>query len=153
MKIRQATDKDILAVKELFRQTILSVNLKDYSTEQAECWASRGNDENLWKERILSQYFIVSEDEDIITGFAALKPDGYLNSMFVHKDYQNMGIATALLENIESYAAQKGLNEITADVSITAKPFFLNKGYKILHEQTVDIGIEMTNYKLTKSMS
>lgn len=153
MKIRQAADKDILAVKELFRQTILSVNLKDYTVEQAECWASKGDDESVWEERIRSQYFIVAEDKGIITGFAALNPDGYLNSMFVHKDYQNMGIATALLENIESYAAQKGLNEITADVSITAKPFFLNKGYKILHEQTVDIGIEMTNYKLTKSMS
>ena len=37
MDIRFATKKDIPAIKELFRSTILSVNLKDYTPEQVGC--------------------------------------------------------------------------------------------------------------------
>ena len=34
-------------------------------------------------------------------GFAAVRPDGYLHSMFVHHDFQRQGIASLLLEDME----------------------------------------------------
>lgn len=153
MNIRFATKKDIPAIKELFRSTILSANLKDYTSEQVECWAARGEDVSVWEERISEQYFILAEENNAILGFAALKLSGYLNSMFVHKDYQGKGIATFLLKKIEEYARLKDISEITADVSITAQPFFSKKGYVILEQQTVCIGISMTNYKMSKVLS
>lgn len=151
MIIRRAENKDISQIKELFMQTIMSVNLGDYTLDQIRCWASKGDDDNVWKERIAEQYFIVGLSDDIITGFAALKSDGYLNSLFVHKNYQGRGVASLLLHDIENYAIQKNLPMITADVSITAKPFFERKGYKVLREQTVNIGVEMVNYKMEKA--
>ena len=153
MNIRFATKKDIPAIKELFRSTILSVNLKDYPSEQVECWAARGEDASVWEERINEQYFIRAEENDTILGFAALKLSGYLNSMFVHRDYQGKGVASLLLKKIEEYARMKDISEITADVSITAQPFFSKKGYVILEQQTVCIGISMTNYKMSKVFS
>jgi putative acetyltransferase len=40
-----------------------------------------------------------------------------------------------------------------ADVSITAKPFFEKIGFKIIQEQHVKLnGIELTNYKMEKSI-
>jgi len=152
MIIRKAYEKDITQIKELFQQTILSVNTKDYTLEQAECWSSRGSDVDIWKERIIEQYFIINEENNLITGFAALKPDGYLNSMFVHKDYQGRGIASLLLKDVECYANRNDIVGITADVSITAKPFFEKKGYVVLNKQTVDIGIKMVNYKMKKNL-
>lgn len=153
MNVRFATKKDIPAIKELFRSTILSVNLKDYTPEQLGCWAARGEEASVWEERINEQYFILAEENNTILGFAALKLSGYLNSMFVHKDYQGMGIASFLLKKIEEYARLKDISEITADVSITAQPFFSKKGYVILEKQTVCIGILMTNYKMSKVLS
>ena len=153
MNIRLATKKDIPAIKELFRSTILSVNLKDYPSEQVECWAARGEDASVWEERINEQYFILAEENNTILGFAALKLSGYLNSMFVHRDYQGKGVASLLLKKIEEYARMKDISEITADVSITAQPFFSKKGYVILEKQTVCIGISMTNYKMSKVFS
>lgn len=153
MNIRFATKKDIPAIKELFRSTILSVNLKDYISKQVGCWAARGEDPNVWEERINEQYFILAEENNTILGFAALKLSGYLNFMFVHKDYQGKGVASFLLKRIEEYARLKDISEITADVSITAQPFFSKKGYIILEQQTVCIGISMTNYKMSKVLS
>jgi len=130
MIIRKADEKDIPEIKELFQQTILSVNIRDYTLEQAECWASKGDDMTVWQERIAVQYFIVAEEVNIITGFAALKTDGYLNSLFVHKDYQKIGAASLLLQDIEQHARLNGIREITADVSITARPFLRVKAIK-----------------------
>lgn len=151
-KTRIAIEQDIPQIKELFRQTILNVIIKDYSAEQVQCWASRGDDANIWKTRIREQYFIVAETENKIAGFAALKSDGYLNSLFVHKNFQEEGIATTLLDHMESYARQKGMKEITADVSITARSFFEKKGYTVLKDQIVDIGVKMKNFGMKKEL-
>ncbi|HCO68538.1 MAG TPA: GNAT family N-acetyltransferase [Dysgonomonas sp.] len=150
--IRKAVENDIFEIRRLFQETILTVNRKDYTEDQAECWADRGENKEVWKERIKEQYFIVAVLDELITGFAALKPDGYLNSLFVHKDYQGCGVASALLYHIENHAISNNLTLITADVSITALPFFLKKGYKIIQEQTVDIGVKMINYKMEKDL-
>lgn len=153
MNIRFASPKDIPAIKELFRSTIISVNSRDYTSEQVECWAAKGEDTNIWEERINEQYFIIAEENNTILGFAALKLSGYLNSMFVHKDYQGKGVASFLLKKIEEYALLKDISEITADVSITAQPFFSKKGYVIVEQQIVCIGVSMTNYKMSKVIS
>lgn len=148
--IRKATNSDIRQIKTLFQETILTINVGDYTPKQAICWAMRGDEENIWKDRIRDQYFIVAEKEKQIVGFAALKPDGYFNSLFVHKDFQKHGIASLLLSNIEEQAQKDNIKEITVDVSITAKPFFEQKGYQVLTKQIVDIGVKMINYKMAK---
>ncbi|MDU1890921.1 MAG: hypothetical protein E6767_09550 [Dysgonomonas sp.] len=66
MNIRFTTPKDIPAIKELFRSTILSVNLKEYTPEQVGCWAARGEDVSVWEERINEQYFILAEENNTI---------------------------------------------------------------------------------------
>lgn len=150
-KIRIATEADIPLLKKLFQETILHINIKDYTTQQARYWANRGENNDVWKKWIRTQYFVIAEIEDEIVGFASLVADGHLHFLFVHKDYQRKGIASSLLDHIESYAQKDGIKEITADVSITARPFFENRGYKVLCQQTVNIGVDMINFKMKKN--
>ena len=148
--IRGAGIQDIPVIKELFRETVLSVNIRDYSPVQVQYWAERGENNEIWKERIGKEYFILALSGQQITGFAALKDNGYLDLLYIHKEYQHKGIASLLLSTIEEYALQNNLTEITSDVSITARPFFESKSYIVLMQQTVDIGIEMINFKMRK---
>ncbi len=150
--IRLAKEADIEQIKKLYQETILSVNIKDYTFEQVDLWAKRGVDNDVWLQRINEEYFIVCEIENQITGFCSLKPDGYLNTLFVHKDFQGQGIAKALLLNIEQHAQEVGIKELSADVSLTANGFFLKKGYTDLGQQTVCIGIPMINNKMIKQI-
>ena len=55
--------------------------------------------------------------------------------MFVHKDFQGKGIATILLNEIERYATATGIIRITSEVSLTARPFFEQRGYIVTEEQ------------------
>ena len=76
---------------------------------------------------------------------------GYLHSMFVHKDWQNKGVATQLLAEVERIAQQYGVKEITSDISITACPFFEHKGYSIIQPQLAQANqLRLKHYKMRK---
>ena len=57
--IRQAQQSDAVALKELFQNTVLVINRRDYSQAEVEDWASCGNNLSNIKERIETHYFVV----------------------------------------------------------------------------------------------
>lgn len=135
-RIRIAESSDIMALRELYMETVLKVNCRDYTQAEVEDWASCGNDIAKLARMLETHYFIVAVDrQSQITGFSSITPEGYLHSMFVHKDFQSKGIATMLLKVIEQYAKEHGMTKITSEVSLTARPFFEKRGYMVEKEQ------------------
>ena len=141
-------------MKELFCSTVLTVNVRDYTAEEAADWASCGNRLGHWEKLMATLHFIAACDaEGRIVGFTSIRNDGYLHSMFVHKDHQGEGIATALLQRIEAYAMEHGICDITSEVSITARPFFERRGYIVEQEQRAQANrLKLTNYIMKKQL-
>ncbi len=152
--IRVATFSDIPVLKELYRNTVLTVNRKDYSAEEVEDWASCGDDIAHLQKSFTEQYYIVAENQSqYIVGFASINDEGYMHTLFVHKDFQHQGVATLLYQYLEVYAQEKGIEKITSEVSITAKPFFENQGFRVDEEQKRKANkLRLTNYKMSKSI-
>jgi len=153
--IRPATVSDIPEMTELYKNTILTVNRKDYSAEEVEEWASCGNDIRHLCESFAEQYYIVAEnDKGKIVGFASINDTGYMHTLFVHKDFQHQGIATLLYRAIEKHAKEKGVEKITSEVSITARPFFEKQGFVVDEEQKRKANkLFLTNYKMIKQLN
>lgn len=150
-RIRPAIKSDVQEITQLFYDTIHTINSKDYTKEEIEDWSSWHNDTDKWVEKINEQYFIVALNEDTIVGFSSLAPDGYLDLMFVHKDFQYQGIATLLLQEIEYKAKQINLLSIYSEVSISAKPFFEKNGFIVENEQRKrSRNLELVNFKMRK---
>ena len=154
LSCRKATFEDIPALRELFRETVTTVNRRDYTEEETADWASCMDGRARWEELIDGMYVVVATDATGgIMGFAAINGEGYLHSMFVHKDCQRQGVATLLLGVMEKYARSKGIGVITSEVSITARPFFERKGYVVEKEQRVRANrLYMTNFKMRKQL-
>ena len=111
---------DAVELKNLFQNTVLAINRRDYSQAEVEDWASCGDDLSNIEDMIKTHYFIVAINQQLeIVGFSSITPQGYLHSMFVHKDFQGEGIATILLNEIEQYAITNGIIRITSEVSLT----------------------------------
>ena len=148
-------EKDIPEMQELFRSTVLHVNIRHYTKEEVEDWASCGNDLSHIKGMIKTHYFIVATNQQSqIVGFASITLQGYLHSMFVHKDFQGKGIATILLNEIERYATATGLIRITSEVSLTARSFFEKRGYIVEEEQKRKANmLSLTNFWMAKKLS
>ena len=51
---------------------------------------------------------------------------GYLDRLYVHKDYQGQGIATAICDALEQHALEQHtlVQTFHTAASITARPFF-----------------------------
>ncbi|WP_349945985.1 GNAT family N-acetyltransferase, partial [Bacteroides cellulosilyticus] len=150
--IRAALQSDAVELKNLFQNTVLAINRRDYSQAEVEDWASCGDDLSNIENMIKTHYFIVAVNQQSeIVGFSSITSQGYLHSMFVHKDFQGEGIATMLLNEIEQYAITNGIMRITSEVSLTARPFFEKKGYIVEEEQKRKANqLSLTNFWMAK---
>lgn len=150
--IRAALQSDAVELKNLFQNTVLAINRRDYSQAEVEDWASCGDDLSNIEDMIKTHYFIVAVNQQSeIVGFSSITPQGYLHSMFVHKNFQGEGIATMLLNEIEQYAITNGIIRITSEVSLTARPFFEKKGYIVEEEQKRKANkLSLTNFWMAK---
>ena len=147
MLIREYQTSDCKKITELFYNTVHTVNAKDYTKEQLDVWATEQVDLEKWNQSLQEHYSIVAIEDEVIVGFGDIDKTGYLDRLFVHADYQRRGIATAICNKLEQ--AVKG--DITTHASITAKPFFEKRGYKILKKQEVERqGIVLTNFIMEK---
>lgn len=102
MKIRRYEPGDLAQITALFYDTVHAVNAADYSPEQLDAWADGAPDGTAgtgpcwrtirwwrWRARALSWASGIST------------APGYLDRLYVHRDRQGQGIATALLSRLE----------------------------------------------------
>ncbi|MGN0736408.1 MAG: GNAT family N-acetyltransferase [Anaerovoracaceae bacterium] len=148
MIIRKYVSEDCKQLADLFYETVHSVNAKDYTSEQLYAWADGSADLEKWDKSFLAHYTIVAVNDNCIVGFGDIDRTGYLDMLFVHKDYQGQGIASAICDRLEETITT---DKITTHASITAKHFFERRGYKSVKEQQViRNGIQLTNYVMEK---
>ncbi|MDB5229246.1 MAG: family acetyltransferase [Chitinophagaceae bacterium] len=132
--IRKATPDDLDGIRQLFYDTVITVNKKDYTKDQVKAWSSGYYYVEGWKNKLSDQNFFVAELNKRIVGFASFTNSGYIDFMYAHKNFQSQGIATMLLETIEKQATSWGIRKLQADASLTARPFFQRRGYELIKE-------------------
>ena len=133
MIIREYHPCDCKEITELFYDTVHTVNAKDYTEEQLNAWATDKPDMEQWNSSLQEHFSLVAVDSEIIVGFGDIDSTGYLDRLYVHKDYQRKGIATAICTALEQVASGR----VITHASITAKPFFEHRGYRVIAEQQV----------------
>ena len=108
MEIRSYRQEDIKVIAELFYNTVHSVNATDYTDEQLDAWADGNINLEAWDRSFQEHMTLVAvmasneeEGNGQIVGFADMDRAGYLDRLYVHKDFQRCGIATALCNCLE----------------------------------------------------
>ncbi|MGN0339054.1 MAG: GNAT family N-acetyltransferase [Lachnospira sp.] len=148
MYLRMYNTSDCEFLAELFYQTVHNVNAKDYTKEQLDVWATGNENLDEWDKTFLEHFTIVAIKNDNIVGFGDIDETGYLDRLFVHKDYQRQGIASAICDELEQ---RVNANKIITHASITAKTFFEQRGYRVIKgQQVIRNGISLTNYVMEK---
>ncbi|APQ97442.1 GNAT family N-acetyltransferase [Clostridium botulinum] len=138
MNIRMYQLEDCREIVELFYNTVHSINSRDYNSAQLDVWAPKEIDIVSWDKSFSQHCSIVAEESDVIIGFGDLDATGYFDRLYVHKDYQGIGVATTIANELERYAQENHISIVTTNASITAKPFFEKRGYEVIKEQFVE---------------
>ena len=148
--IRKYISSDCEQIARLFYETVHSVNAKDYTPEQLDVWATGNVDIREWDRSFCEHYTVVCAEGELILGFGDIDKTGYLDRLYVHKDYQRRRIASALCDELERAVE---VPVITTHASITAKGFFEKRGYNAVREQQViRSGIALTNFIMVKKI-
>ena len=148
MILRKYTKTDCTELAELFYDTVHTVNAKDYTLEQLDAWATGRVNLEAWNESFQAHHTVAAEMDGKIVGFGDMDEAGYLDRLYVHKDYQRRGVATAICNALEQ---NSNAAEFTTHASITARPFFEKRGYTVVREQQLERrGELLTNFVMRK---
>lgn len=134
MFIREYQSSDCEELTKLFYNTVHTVNAKDYTEEQLDAWATGQVDLNKWDQSLREHYSIVAVENEMLVSFGDIDESGYLDHLFVHADYQGKGIGTMICNRLEQAVS----GNIITHASITARPFFEKRGYRVVKEQQVE---------------
>lgn len=145
MFIREYQSSDCEEIIKLFYNTVHAVNAKDYTKEQLDAWTTGRVDLNKWDQSLREHYSLVAVENEMIVGFGDIDKSGYLDRLFVHEDYQGKGIGTMICNRLEQAVS----GSVITHASITARPFFGKRGYRVVKEQQVERqGVFLTNFEM-----
>ncbi|MDX2288706.1 MAG: GNAT family N-acetyltransferase [Hyphomicrobiaceae bacterium] len=149
--LRPLLPKDILALRELFAQSIEELTQDDYDEDQRVAWASLAADAEAFARRLTASTTLVVDLDGELAGFASLKDNTRLDMLYVHPYTAGQGIGSALAEAVEKIAAARGAKTVTVDASETAVAFFEGRGYIATARNAVPVDDQwLTNTTMTK---
>lgn len=154
-RLRLYRQEDLEELVRLFYHTVRTVARKDYTREETEAWAPSPEsvDRDAWGKSLSEHYTLVAEREGQLVGFGDLDSTGYLDRLYVHKDFQGRGVATALVEALEGCAWGLGAERVTVHASRTARPLFERRGYQVVTAQRViRRGVELENFVMERRL-
>jgi putative acetyltransferase len=130
----------------VFQSSIRELASADYTSEQIEVWAGASFDLDHWIKRIQELKPFVVEIDGIISAYADLQIDGYIDHFFVAGKYPRQGLGSLLMSHIIENAIAKGITALTAEVSLNAQKFFTRFGFVVVEQRSRNIqGITLSN--------
>ena len=148
MRLREYVSSDCERLARLFYQTVHSINAKDYTKEQLDVWATGKVNLREWDKSFLEHHTVVAVENDEIVGFGDIDKTGHLDRLYIHKNRQREGVASAICNELEQAV---GVMKITTYASVTARPFFEHRGYRVVREQEViRCGVPLKNFVMEK---
>jgi len=152
--LRPSRPGDLEQIATLFHDSVHQVAGADYNARQLDAWAPPGFDRSRWQDRLAGEEVVVAEFAVGLAGFCAWTGQGYLDLLFVHPSCLRRGVATALLAEAEQFLRAHQVARVHTQASITAQPFFLRQGYRLVQHQTVHVrGVDLPNAVMEKLLA
>jgi putative acetyltransferase len=151
--LRSYRNEDLPALVALFHDSVHRVTAVDYTPEQLSAWAPAEPDMESWQLKLAAEEVVVAEFAGELVGFCSWDATGYLDFLYVDPARQRQGIATALCARAEKALPAKNVSRIHTQSSLTAEPFFLRQGFRLVKHQTVHVrGVALTNAVMEKPL-
>lgn len=152
--VREYRQGDLEAVVALFGRSVHKVASRHYSPVQIAAWAPRIPDWPAWSRSLAEGAVFVCERKGRIAGFIRMEDNGYLDLLYVDPDFQRQGVARELLDRVLAWASDQCISRISSDVSITARPFFEQAGFRVVTPQIVEWnGASFHNFRMERSLT
>ena len=153
MEIRSYNESDAMDIADLFHGSVHAIENELYTQAEKEAWAPTPPDYEVWKARLKVKQPFVGMKEGVIVGFIELDSDGHIDCLYVHKNYQGLGIGSELLEHLIHVGRDNGLSSFYTEASKSAEPIFKKYGFIRKSTNEIDLrGQVLINYNMKLSI-
>ena len=156
MDIRAYRPGDAPRLADIFFRSVREAALRDYSPAQVLVWAPTRPDP--------AQFAARAEDGRILlvaTGadgeavaYADLEATGHIDHVYCHPDAVGAGVASRLVDRLETEARGLGLSRLFVEASEAARRLFLRKGFTEVERRAFELqGVAIHNYLMEKFLT
>jgi ribosomal protein S18 acetylase RimI-like enzyme len=129
--IRHATGADAEAVHRVVLLALRETNARDYPSSVIDRLVLTLPDKVASNLETWCAFVAIVNGQVVGTGSLNGQT---VSSIYVHPDYQGRGIATRLMDAVENAANAQSQGTLSVQSSVTAKPFYAKRGFKVVRE-------------------
>lgn len=134
MKLRIYRPGDLEEIYQLFYDTVHFVNRADYSPEQLDAWAPRQMDRSRWEQSLAEhETWVAGRGKD--RGVRRFGAEWLSGSAVCAERFCPQRGCVRFAPPAGSAAVRQGCRRMDTEVSITARPFFEHRGYRVVKRQ------------------
>lgn len=134
--LRAATAQDLPTLSSLFAASVAALATEHYDADARRAWAAFAREDG-FAGFVLDADTLVALRDGAIAGFAGLRSDGHVVSLYVAPEAARRGVARALLEALLERARAAGHLRLTTDASAVSRPVFERLGFRVVDEERV----------------
>ena len=151
MKLKQITKKDQLKLKEVYFDSVSSIDDNIYSKEHKFAWASQAWENSEFQKSLINGKGSKLICDNKIIGFATRYPDNRLSLLYMRGDFKRKGFGTIILNSIEKDALKSGINKLNTEASLISYKLLLKRKWEIDRKEKINIkGLIFERYRMFK---
>lgn len=156
VNIRLAKSQDARGILEAHYSAVHETAARDYSLEIRQAWSplvTPARIDEYLRNALINETTVVADLEGRIAGFGVIiESNNELRAVYVAAELAGRGVGSAILQELEKLAIQRGCKELHMDSSLTAAPFYLHHGYEEVRraDHTLGSGVRMPCVKMQK---
>ena len=151
MELKQITKKDQQKLKEVYFDSINSINEKIYSNEHKFAWACQAWENSEFEKSLIKGIGAKLICNKNIIGFATRYPENRLSLLYVRSNFKRKGFGTMILNYIEKDALKSGINKLKTEASLISYKLLLKNKWEIDRKEKVNIkGLMFERYRMFK---
>jgi putative acetyltransferase len=136
LRLRAATAQDVPALASLYAASVAALAAAHYDADARRAWAAFARDD-AFAGFVLGADTLVALRDGAIAGFAGLRSDGHVVSLYVAPDAARRGVARVLLDALLARARAAGHARLTTDASAVSRPVFERLGFRVVDDERV----------------
>ncbi len=131
--LRRAALADAPYIAVLVAAAIEGLTAKEYTPAQRAAWIGCVSSDYFRTLILLDQYdvWVATDDGRTLSGVGALHMDE-VSYLYVHPRAARMGLGSLLLARLEQSALRRGVTRVHLRSSLTARPFYERRGFRVV---------------------
>jgi putative acetyltransferase len=152
--LRPYLPSDAAHCASIFRASIEAMTGDDYDEDQRRVWAAAADDAATFGARLAKSLTLIATLDGQSVGFGSLKGADVIDMLYVDPEYARRGIGALLIDALARLAAGRGAEQLTSEVSDTARASFERQGFVAQRRNLLQLDGEwLANTTMVKPLS